>query len=76
MTNEEIIRKYATLPPEARREVEDFVAFLRQRYGKKDEKMINGNLSEENFVGIWKDREDLQDSSAWVRGIRQTEWTK
>lgn len=33
------------------------------------------NLENEPFVGMWKDREDLKDSSQWVRQIRQQEWT-
>ena len=76
MTNEEIIREFAALPPEARREAEDFIAFLRERYSRKDEKMANGDLLAENFVGMWKDREDLQDSSAFVRELRKKEWRK
>ena len=26
------------------------------------------------FIGMWKDREDLADSSKWVRQLRQNEW--
>jgi hypothetical protein len=33
------------------------------------------NLQDEPFVGMWKDREDMEDSSHWVRQIRQQEWT-
>ena len=76
MTNEEIIREFAALPPEARREAESFIAFLRQRYGAKNDKKANGDLLKENFVGMWKDRQDMQDSSAFVRQLRETEWTK
>ncbi len=76
MTNEEIIREFSALPSEARREVADFIAFLRARYDTKDENRIDGNLSEEEFVGMWKDRKDLPDGSAWVREIRQNEWAK
>ena len=25
-----------------------------------------------NFIGIWKDREDMKDSTEWVRNIRKT----
>ncbi len=32
------------------------------------------NLTDEPFVGMWHDREDLADSSAWVRQTRQNEW--
>jgi hypothetical protein len=76
MTNEEIIREFSALPPEARREAEDFIAFLRARYDRKTEKTANSDLREESFIGMWKDREDLQDSSAFVRELRETEWTK
>ena len=33
------------------------------------------NLQDEPFVGMWKEREDMEDSSQWVRQIRQQEWT-
>lgn len=64
MTNEEIIREFSALPSEARREVADFIAFLRARYDAKDENRTNGNLSEESFIGMWKDRADLPDGAA------------
>ncbi len=32
------------------------------------------NLRDEPFVGMWKDREDMEDSSQWVRQLRQQEW--
>lgn len=76
MTNEEIIKEFNALPLEARKEVGDFVAFLRQRYGKKNGQTPKGDLSEEGFVGMWKDREDLQDGAAWVRELRESEWAK
>lgn len=76
MTNEEIIREFAALPPKARREAENFIVFLRQRYTAKNEKKANGDLLKENFVGMWKDREDMQDASAFVRELREKEWGK
>ena len=33
------------------------------------------NLQNELFVGMWKNREDMKDSSQWVRQTRQQEWT-
>lgn len=33
------------------------------------------NLEDEPFVGMWKDREDMEDSSQWVRQTRQQEWS-
>jgi len=32
------------------------------------------NLSQDPVVGMWKDREEMRDSSAWVRTLRQTQW--
>lgn len=31
-------------------------------------------LEAEPFVGMWQDREDLEDSTQWVRHLRQEEW--
>nr|VFJ57208.1 MAG: Predicted antitoxin, contains HTH domain [Candidatus Kentron sp. DK] len=31
-------------------------------------------LRKEAFVGMWKDRPDMADSTAWVRNLRQQEW--
>jgi AbrB family looped-hinge helix DNA binding protein len=31
-------------------------------------------LAKEPFVGMWQDREDMADSSDWVRSIRRREW--
>ena len=33
------------------------------------------NIQDEPFVGMWKDREDMEDSSQWVDRVRQQEWT-
>ncbi|MBI2805852.1 MAG: hypothetical protein HYX68_12805 [Planctomycetes bacterium] len=33
-----------------------------------------GDVATDPFVGMWKDREDLQDSNAWVRNLRKSEW--
>ncbi len=76
MTSEEIIEEFNALPLKARKEVEDFVAFLRQRYEKTNGQKSNSDLNEEGFVGIWKHREDLHDGAIWVRELRESEWTK
>lgn len=31
-------------------------------------------LSEEPAIGMWKDRQDMRDSTAWVRQLREHEW--
>ncbi len=32
------------------------------------------SIGNEPFVGMWKDRDDLQDTSSWVRALREREW--
>lgn len=32
-------------------------------------------LADDPFIGMWRDREDLADSDAWVRTMRRREWT-
>ena len=31
-------------------------------------------LQNEPFVGMWQDREDMQDSTEWVKNLRSREW--
>ena len=76
MEKESIWRQFDRLPAEAKREVIDFIGFLQLRYQRihlknRPQKL---KLSEEPFIGIWKDREDLIDSTAWVRNVRRREW--
>jgi endonuclease YncB( thermonuclease family) len=79
MNQEKIWREFAALPPEAQQLVADFISFLQTRYkqarsGKKAKQA--GNLADEAFIGIWRDRADMQDSNAWVRGVREREWIR
>ena len=78
MDQEMLRRNLADLPPEAQRQVLDFIVFLRNRYvaprPRNARKLTK--LAKESFVGMWRNRKDLEDSGAWVRGIRQREWVK
>ncbi|MFN0111628.1 MAG: hypothetical protein ACKVZH_22430 [Blastocatellia bacterium] len=78
MTNDEILHDLTLLPPEGRRQVSDFIAFLRQQYGKSQPvtQSQTSDLRNEEFVGMWSDREEMKDSSAWVRNLRKQEWEK
>ncbi|RME10554.1 MAG: DUF2281 domain-containing protein [Ardenticatenia bacterium] len=59
--------------------VVDFIAFLRARYAKdhsSEEKTLPlPALQDEPFIGMWHDRTDMTDSSAWVRAARKREWS-
>lgn len=71
-TDRDLAREIATLPPEAQRQVADLMAFLRARYGatRRGRKPKRAPLADEPFIGMWCDRGDMQDSSAWVRQLR------
>ena len=77
MNQEEVWREFATLPYDAQQQVIDFITFLRSRYGQPraiKEGKQTVSLAGEAFVGMWRDREDMQDSGVWVRSAREREW--
>ncbi len=76
MEQEKIFDDISNLPPEAQRQVVDFIAFLRTRYKRSEQEKQTKriNLVNEPFIGIWKDRKDMNNSSKWLRNVRKTEW--
>ncbi len=78
MKQEDLLREFLDLPPEGRAQVVDLIEFLRVRYqsDRPNGKATISDIAEESFVGMWSDREDMQDSTAWVRGVREREWVK
>jgi len=75
MTDEEILREINSLPPEAQRQLEDFISFLRQRYSSSlSNNAPTSDLESEAFVGMWRGRDDMNDSSAWIRDVRRSHW--
>jgi hypothetical protein len=75
VTNKEILREISSLPPEAMRQLEDFISFLRERYRSSEPRTASASdLRSEAFVGMWRDRDDMSDSSAWVRNVRESHW--
>lgn len=72
MNQEQVLRDLIALPPTAQQLVIDFIAFLRLRYAQ--EPSGDGDtlpaLQDEPFIGMWHDRADMTDSSAWVRTVR------
>ena len=63
------------MPQEAQQEVADFISFLHERYRRspKQQRVQKRKLTQEEFMGIWKDRPDMQDSASWVRDKRKRE---
>ena len=76
METTKIAEEIKSLPVEAQREVIDFVAFLKTRYPdwRTIRKDRQAKLTDEPFIGMWRGREDMRDSVAWVKNLRQREW--
>lgn len=76
MIQEKMWQELTTLPPTARQQVFDFIAFLRLRYPETPSYAAKNQttLRDEPFVGIWRDHAPMSDSSAWVRESRLHEW--
>ena len=76
MEQNNVISEFDTLPLEAQRQVLDFIAFLQARYqpatGKRTK--TKARIANEQFVGMWRNRAEMCESSGWVRGLRTTEW--
>lgn len=76
MEPQNINNDIATLPPEAQRQVIDFIEFLKIRYKRTRpaKKATRNKIANDPFIGVWEDRQDMSDSSKWVRSTRETEW--
>ncbi|MCH8569044.1 MAG: DUF2281 domain-containing protein [Balneolales bacterium] len=77
MSEKELIKQIRELPAEAQQEAADFVELLTKKYIQRTEATDSSNkksILENSFRGIWKDCEDLQDSTKWVRELRKSRW--
>jgi hypothetical protein len=76
MKTSNILQEMTSLPIEAQKQVMDFIAFLKTRYPTVPvaPKTKRVRLSDEPFIGMWQGREEMQDSTAWVRNLRRHEW--
>ena len=78
MESTRIIREIESLPPEAQKLVVDFVAFLKTRclVDPHAKNAKPSRLTDEPFIGMWKGREEMQDSAEWVQSLRRREWER
>lgn len=76
-TQQELIQTFATLPPEAQRQALNFIAFLQQTYAPAIAKPQKTEIDWTNdpFIGMWQERQDMDDSTTWVRNVRNSEWS-
>jgi hypothetical protein len=75
--HEKVLKEFSTLPPDAQREVVDFIAFLRQRHQRPPSSRPPApDWEGEPFIGMWRGRDDLQNSTEWLRQLRSREWSE
>ncbi len=62
MNQKTVWQDFLNLPPEAQRQVMDFIAFLQARYAPpRSRKNIRPTkLANEAFIGMWRNRDDLR----------------
>lgn len=66
----------SNLPEQARQELTDFYQFLKKKYRlAKVEQQATADTSSQaltgvGFIGMWKDRSDMNDAAGWVREQR------
>ena len=76
MKTELFLNKLSLLSDKDKNLVLEFIEFLsfKERKNKKSFKKNKLNFDKEPFVGLWKERDNLSDSVAWVREVRHTDW--
>lgn len=77
MNIQTVMEGFSSLPPDAQRQVVDFIEFMKNRYQVAKparKKVARASLAQESFIGMWRDRRDMQDSTQWVRELRRKEW--
>ncbi len=75
MTEGDLLSRYHELPPEAQRQVAEFIESLHARYASPGPAAGNEptDFARHGFVGMWKDREDMEAGTGWVRKSREEE---
>jgi tRNA A-37 threonylcarbamoyl transferase component Bud32 len=66
-----VLAAVESLSPAQQQEVLAFAQALKQ---SSEATEVSNRWLESPFVGIWKDREDMQNSVEWVRQMRQQHW--
>ena len=77
METQQLVSEIATLPPMARQELEQFLMELKLRYARQQSLTPEERTRWMNpeIFGMYADREDLTDSSAYIRKLRDEQWS-
>ena len=67
--------QFEQLEPDAQRQVEALIVRLViKHFNKSSNTEPEIALEDEPFIGMWRDRQDMADSTAWVRQVRTEQW--
>ncbi len=77
MSAEEALAVYKSLPAEARQRVDQLLIELSAGATRQLDLSPTAAtpIEDDPFIGMWRDRHDLADSTGWVRGLRTSEWS-
>ena len=64
------------LPEEAQQLVMDYVEFLKEKYQTSSNLSQPLSLENEEFVGMWENRPETQNSQEWLNQLRQEQWNR
>ena len=69
---DELLETLRTLPLDQQRQVLNFAQLLGQKTASKTTPRA-GSWRNHPCIGLWKDRQDMQDSVSWVKQLREQE---
>lgn len=71
-----IIKELDNLPPSAHKLIKEFIELLRKSLEIEERTAVKGRKSviHGKFIGMWKDREETNDSVTFVKNLRKAHW--
>jgi hypothetical protein len=73
---ERLAAQILELPPEGRRKIQKLVNEIRRTPApqRSSGRTRRRSFADAPIFGMWKDRAEMADSTAWVRSARKKEW--
>jgi len=71
-----IIKELDNLPPSAHKLIKEFIELLRKSLEIEEKTAVKSRKSviQGKFIGMWKDREETNDSVTFVKNLRKAHW--
>lgn len=70
----DILQKVKFYSPDMQREILDYIEFLEKKYKLKiPQTKKKSSLRNDPFIGMWKNRKDMNDSVESIRNLRKKE---